>query len=682
MIGRVNRLAGEKSPYLLQHQHNPVDWFAWGEEAFQRARQENKPIFLSIGYSTCHWCHVMERESFEDQATADYLNAHFVSIKVDREERPDVDKIYMTAVQAMAGQGGWPLNCFLTPDLKPFYGGTYFPPEGRHGHASFLQVLRQIAKLWDTRHDQVLETARDFHQKLEGFTQRQSNDLFLSPALLGNAAAVFKREYDAEFGGFGAAPKFPRPSEPAFLLRYAMEASEPQAVKMVLHTCDGMAAGGIHDQIGGGFSRYSVDARWLVPHFEKMLYDNAQLVTLYLDAYLAGGQPAHAETARDIIRYVLRDMTDAEGGFYSAEDSDSEGKEGKFYCWTKEELAGLLTAGEFNVASRYFGVTTGGNFVDHSDPEPLRGQNVLSVADPQLTPDEQVLLASAKKKIFEARSKRVRPHLDDKVLASWNGMMLGALARAYAVLGDPGYLAAAEKNLAFLQAELWDAHDRILHHRWRKGGRDSVQLLTAYANLLAGTLDLYEATLEPKHLDFAVALAQTMLLKFYDAAEGGFYESAAETKDLILRVKEDYDGAEPSGNATAVLALLRLGAITERKEFKEAAEKTVRLLAPRLQELPQAVPHLLLGLDFLLREPKRVVVAGDPRQPESVALLHAIHSVYQPNKVVLGNSGAVDDFSKTLPSKDGPTVYLCTGAACQPPTKDAATLKRALETPQ
>jgi len=682
MIGRVNRLAGEKSPYLLQHQHNPVDWFAWGEEAFQRARQENKPIFLSIGYSTCHWCHVMERESFEDQATADYLNAHFVSIKVDREERPDVDKIYMTAVQAMAGQGGWPLNCFLTPDLKPFYGGTYFPPEGRHGHASFLQVLRQIAKLWDTRHDQVLETARDFHQKLEGFTQRQSNDLFLSPALLGNAAAVFKREYDAEFGGFGAAPKFPRPSEPAFLLRYAMEASEPQAVKMVLHTCDGMAAGGIHDQIGGGFSRYSVDARWLVPHFEKMLYDNAQLVTLYLDAYLAGGQPAHAETARDIIRYGLRDMTDAEGGFYSAEDSDSEGKEGKFYCWTKEELAGLLTAGEFNVASRYFGVTTGGNFVDHSDPEPLRGQNVLSVADPQLTPDEQVLLASAKKKIFEARSKRVRPHLDDKVLASWNGMMLGALARAYAVLGDPGYLAAAEKNLAFLQAELWDAHDRILHHRWRKGGRDSVQLLTAYANLLAGTLDLYEATLEPKHLDFAVALAQTMLLKFYDAAEGGFYESAAETKDLILRVKEDYDGAEPSGNATAVLALLRLGAITERKEFKEAAEKTVRLLAPRLQELPQAVPHLLLGLDFLLREPKRVVVAGDPRQPESVALLHAIHSVYQPNKVVLGNSGAVDDFSKTLPSKDGPTVYLCTGAACQPPTKDAATLKRALETPQ
>jgi hypothetical protein len=323
-------------------------------------------------------------------------------------------------------------------------------------------------------------------------------------------------------------------------------------------------------------------------------------------------------------------------------------------------------------------VTTQGNFVDHSDPAPLPGQNVLSVADAQLIPEERTLLASAKKKIFKARSKRVRPHRDDKVLASWNGMMLGALARAYAILGHAAYLAAAEKNLAFLQDKLWDAPERTLHHRWRQGGRDSVQLLTAYANLLAGTVDLYEATLEPKHLDFAVALAETMLAKFYDVAEGGFYDSAAETKDLILRAKEDYDGAEPSGNATAVLALLRLGAITERNEFKDAADKTVRLLAPRLQELPQAVPYLLMGLDFLLREPKRVVLAGDPRQSEAVALLHAIHSVYQPNKVVLGNSGAVDDFTKTLSAKDGPTVYLCTGTACQPPTKDPETIKRGL----
>jgi len=675
---QTNRLAGEKSPYLLQHQHNPVDWYPWGEEAFGRARRENKPIFLSIGYSTCHWCHVMERESFENRETADFLNSHFVSIKVDREERPDVDKIYMTAVQAMSGQGGWPLNCFLTPDLKPFYGGTYYPPEDKYGHAGFGQVLGQIAKLWETRRGQVLDTARDFHQKLEGFTARQPNDLFLSPALLTNAAAVFKREYDPENGGFGGAPKFPRPSEPAFLLRYAREASDPVAVKMVLHTCDRMAAGGIHDQIGGGFSRYSVDARWLVPHFEKMLYDNAQLVALYLDAHLAGGRPEHAEAARDIIRYVLRDMTDPEGGFYSAEDADSEGKEGKFYCWTKEELSGLLTTGEFNVAARYFGVTTQGNFADHSDPYPLPGQNVLSVADPQLSQGERATLASAKKKILKARNKRVRPHLDDKVLASWNGMMLGALARAWAVLGDETYRAAAEKNLAFLRNKLWDAPGKTLHHRWRQGGRDSVQLLTAYANLLSGTLDLYEATLEPQRLDFAVALAETMLAKFHDAKEGGFYDSAADTKDLILRVKEDYDGAEPSGNSTAVLALLRLGAITDRKEFKEAAEKTLRLFAARLQELPQAVPHLLMGLDFLLHEPVRVVVAGDPRHPETVALLHAIHGVHQPNKVVLGNSGAVEDFAKRLPVKNAPIVYLCTGTACQPPTRDPETIKRAL----
>ncbi len=674
----TNRLAGEKSPYLLQHQHNPVDWYPWGEEAFTKARNENKPIFLSIGYSTCHWCHVMERESFENRQTADFLNSHFVSIKVDREERPDVDKIYMTAVQAMSGQGGWPLNCFLTPDLKPFYGGTYFPPEDKYGHASFMQVLRQIARLWETRRAQVLETARDFHQKLEVYTGREPGDLFLSPALLSNAAAIFKREYDPQHGGFGGAPKFPRPCQPAFLLRHALQADDPQAVKMVLTTCDRMAAGGIHDQLGGGFCRYSVDARWLVPHFEKMLYDNAQLVNLYLDAWLAGGQPDHAAVARDIIRYVLRDMTDAQGGFYSAEDADSEGKEGKFYCWTKAELSELLTAGELNVAVRYFGITTEGNFVDHSDPDPLPGQNVLSVVDPQLSADERALLESAKAKMFAARSKRVRPHLDDKVLASWNGMMLGALARAYAVLGDEAYRVAAEKNLAFIQGQLWDASHKTLYHRWRQGSRDSVQLLTAYANLLSGTVELYEATLDPRHLDFAVALAETMMAKFYDRQQGGFYDSASETGDLILRVKEDYDGAEPSGNATAVLALLRLGAITDRKDFKDAAEKTLRLMSQRLQDLPQAVPYLLTGLDFLLHEPIRAVVVGDPKQPATMALLRAVHSVYQPNKIVSGNTGAVDPFAKTLPATDAPVVFLCSGTACQPPTKDAAVIKRAL----
>jgi uncharacterized protein YyaL (SSP411 family) len=674
----TNRLAREKSPYLLQHQHNPVDWFPWGEEAFAKARKENKPIFLSIGYSTCHWCHVMERESFENRATADFLNAHFVSIKVDREERPDVDKIYMTAVQAMTGQGGWPLNCFLTPDLKPFYGGTYFPPEKMPGRASFMQVLQQIANLWETRREHILETAADFHQKLEAYAAREAGDLPLTADLLAQASILFKREYDPHFGGFGGAPKFPRPSQPAFLLRYGTRTGDREAVKMVLFTCERMAAGGIYDHLGGGFARYSVDEHWLVPHFEKMLYDNAQLTNLYLDAFLVSGDPRHAATARGIIQYVLRDMTDAGGGFYSAEDADSEGKEGKFYCWTMAELSQLLTPEEYKTAVRYFDVTEAGNFVDHSDPHPLKKQNVLSVVDASLAPAEEKLLASAKEKMFLARSKRIRPHLDDKVLASWNGMMLGALACAYAVLGDESYRAAAEKNLAFLRGKLWDEKSKTLYHRWRQGERDSVQLLSGYANLCAGALDLYEATLEPSHLEFAVSLADAMLAKFYDATNGGFYDSAADSRELILRCKDDYDGAEPSGNSVALLALLRLAAITDRKEYASAAEKTLRLLAPRLHELPQAVPHLLLGLDSYLEQPKRAVVAGAPEQAETRVLLRAIHSVYQPNKVVMGVAGAVDPFARTLPAKDGPVVYLCTGTACQPPSQDPDAIKKFL----
>jgi hypothetical protein len=672
----TNRLAREKSPYLLQHQGNPVDWFAWGHEAFDKALRENKPIFLSIGYSTCHWCHVMERESFEDRKIADFLNAHFVSIKVDREERPDVDKIYMTAVQALTSHGGWPLNCFLTPELKPFYGGTYFPPENKYGQASFIQVLRQIAQLWENRRDKILETAADFHQQLESVAAREPGDLVLSPELLDNAASIFMREYDPQFGGFGGTPKFPRPSEPLFLLRYAARTRDDEAIKMVLHTCERMAAGGIYDQLGGGFSRYSVDAQWLVPHFEKMLYDNAQLVNLYLDAWLVSGDARHPDTARGIIQYVLRDMTHPGGGFYSAEDADSEGKEGKFYCWTLAEFSELLTPEEAEIAIRYFGVTGQGNFVDHSDPNPLPNQNVLSIADSNLSPDEKTILDSAKVKLLKARDHRVRPHLDDKVLASWNGMMLGALARAYSVLGDETFRAAAERNIAFLRQNLWDEKTGTLHHRWREGERDSVQLLAACSNLCAGVIDLYEATLDARHLDFAIALAHSMIEKFYDADNGGFYDSIAGDKELILRFKDDYDGAEPSGNSVAVLSLLRLAEISGQAEFAEAAEKTLRLFAPRLHDLPQAVPHLLIGLDFLLHGTRRAVVAGDANRAEARALLRAIHGVYQPNKVVLGNSGAVEPFAKTLTAKEGSLVFVCSGKSCQPPSGDPEKVKQ------
>ncbi len=676
----TNRLAREKSPYLLQHQFNPVDWYAWGEEAFARARRENKPIFLSIGYSTCHWCHVMERESFENETVAEYLNAHFVSIKVDREERPDVDKIYMTFVQSTSGGGGWPLNCFLTPGLKPFFGGTYFPPESKYGRPSFLDLLKHINQLWETRHGDVADSAEQLHEKLAAMTEKPgATGLLLTSAVLTNAAAQLKRMYDPVNGGFGDAPKFPQPSQPALLLRCGARFNDAESVSMVLHTCDRMAAGGIHDQLGGGFARYSVDAQWLVPHFEKMLYDNAQLANVYLDAFLVSGDARHADTARDILRYVLRDMTHPDGGFYSAEDADSEGKEGKFYCWTREELSKLLTPEEFNVAVRHFGVTEQGNFTDHSDPNPLPNQNVLSVVGPALAGGDTGLLKSGREKMFAARAQRVRPHLDDKVLASWNGLMLGALARAYAILGDESYRAAAEKNLAFLQARLWDAKTGTLYHRWRDGERDTVQLQEAYAFLLAGVLDLYEATLDPRHLDFAVALADGMIARFYDREAGGFWQSAAGAPDLILRVKEDYDGAEPSGNSVAILALLRLAAITDRADFKKAAESSLRLFSERLQNFPQAVPYMLLAFDFSLEEPKRVVIAGDPAAPDARALLRAAHSVYQPGKVVLGTTGAVEPFARTLLAKNGAVVYLCTGTYCEAPTQAAEKIKEMLK---
>jgi uncharacterized protein YyaL (SSP411 family) len=673
----TNRLAKEKSPYLLQHQHNPVDWYPWGAEAFEKARKENKPILLSIGYSTCHWCHVMERESFEDIATAEYLNKHFVSIKVDREERPDVDKIYMTAVQAMGEGGGWPLNAFLTPDLKPFYGGTYFPPEPKYGRPSFKQLLEHIARLWETRGNDVLQSAEQMHQQLQGLTAAEpAKGMLLSPEVLGAAALKFKREYDPRNGGFGGAPKFPRPTQPSLLLLWGWKNKDEEAVKMVLHTCEKMAAGGMYDQLGGGFARYSVDAQWLVPHFEKMLYDNAQLVQMYLDAYLVSGDVKHAAVAREILRYVLRDMTHPEGGFYSAEDADSEGKEGKFYTWTKQEIEQVLTPEEAKIAIEYFGVTEKGNFVDHSDPDPLHQQNVLSIAVLKTGETEQKLLASAKEKLFAVRAKRVRPHLDDKVLASWNGMMLGAIARAGVVLNDESYISEAEKNLKFLKAKLWDAKSKTLYNRWRDGERDQVQLLDAYASMCAGVTDLYQATLNPDYLEFAVALADGMMERFYDGTDGGFWQSSAGAKDLILRIKDDYDGAEPSGNSMATLVLLKLAAICDSAKYREAGEKTLRLFAERLHQLPQGMPLMLQALDFMLEEPRRVVIAGSFADARVNEMLAAAHSVYQPNKVVLGNTGQVEEFARTLPERGGPTVYLCTGKACMPPTNDPAEVRR------
>ncbi|MDP7011003.1 MAG: thioredoxin domain-containing protein [Verrucomicrobiota bacterium] len=668
----TNRLAKEKSPYLEQHKHNPVNWFPWGEEAFAKAKKENKPIFLSIGYSTCHWCHVMERESFEKEEVAEILNKHFVNIKLDREERPDIDRIYMACtVMINRGNGGWPMTVFMTPDKKPFFAGTYFPKR------QFMKLATQVGTLWaDKEKEKRLREDADKITNLvsENLKVAAPKDAQLKPDYIETAISVVKRTFDPDHGGFGQpgrwAPKFPQPSEPALLLRYGVEHDDQKAVDMVLKTCDEMADGGIYDHIGGGFSRYSVDRKWLVPHFEKMLYDNAQLVHLYLDAYLVSGKTKYADVAVDIIRYVLRDMTHEEGGFYSAEDADSEGHEGKFYCWTKAELEKLLTKEEATVVIRHYGVTEHGNFEDHSHPEPLKNQNVLSIVDTKLSDPERKLLESAKAKMFKERAKRIRPHLDDKILSSWNGLMLGALARAHSVLGKPEFLKAAEKNLAFTQAKLWDAKTKTLYHRWRDNERDKVQLLHAYGYQLGGVVELYESTLNPDHLAFAINLAEGLLQRFHDKEAGGFW-TAQGSDDLIVHLKEERDGAEPAAASVALLALLKLGLITERKDFTRAAEGTLRLYAKTLEQKPHALPHMLSGLDFWLHKPWRTVIAGKSDDAQVAQLVDTVHRIYQPNKVVLGNVGAVEKFARTLePGASGPVVYICSGQECKLPTAD------------
>ena len=677
----TNRLAKEPSPYLQQHAHNPVDWYPWGDEAFALARQQDRPILLSIGYSTCHWCHVMERESFENEAVGDYLRKHFVAIKVDREERPDVDTLYMNFVQMTTGSGGWPLNVFLTPDLKPFYGGTYFPPESKHGRPSFLQLLERITELWKTKRQELGDSAEEVAQRLLSMAAHDAQNAFpTGERELHGAGQTLVHEYDPQYGGFGGAPKFPRPSQPLFLLRYARRFGDTAAITAVLNTCDHMAAGGLYDQLGGGFSRYSVDAQWLVPHFEKMLYDQAQLVQLYLDAYLVSGEVKHATVARGIIGYVLRDLRHSQGGFFSAEDADSEGQEGKFYCWTETELKQVLTADEFAVIRNYYGITAAGNFEDHSHPQPLKHLNVLSVVHPKLTDPQKPLWESARQKLIAVRNRRVRPHRDDKVLTSWNGMMLGAVARAYAVLHDPEFLQAATANLRFLQSQLWDASTQTLYHRWRNGERDQVQLLDGYAHLLAGVIELYESTVDPRHLEFAVALAESLMKRFHDQKDGGFWQSGADTPHLLVRTKTDYDGAEPSGNSVAALALLRLGTICDRAEWRAAGEGTLRLFAQKLHQYPQAVPHLLLALDFTQQEPKRIVLVGDFTCGSTASLLQAVHAEYEPNKVVLGNRGPVEAFAKTLPENPEFTqAFCCTGTACQPPTRSRDVVREFLK---
>ncbi len=672
---KPNRLAKEKSPYLLQHQFNPVDWYPWGDEAFEKAKKEGKPVLLSIGYSTCHWCHVMERESFESEDVAKVINEKFVAIKLDREERPDVDSIYMTAMQAMQMGGGWPLNVFMTADRKPFFGGTYFPKD------KFIFTLKKVDDLWKENRKGIESDADGITKELEKFMNEGKAggaDAKLPENLLQAAAKGFASGYDPQWGGFSKAPKFPQPHVPGLILLAAQHSGDDTAKEKVLHTLRMMAAGGIYDQIGGGFSRYSVDEKWLVPHFEKMLYDNAQLIDLYLDAGLVSGDARYHDVVRDVIRYLLRDMTHRDGGWYSAEDADSEGHEGKFYCWTKKELMELLGSEDGAWACEYFGVTEEGNFEDHSHPEPLKKQNVLSVVKPEakLSEADAARLAAVKQKLFDVRAKRVRPHLDDKVLTSWNGLMLGAMARAGIILDHKEALAAAQKNFAFVKTTMWDAKTKTLYHRWRDGERDSTQLLSAYAFYLNGCVDLYEATLDPAVLEFAVALAEGLMEKFGDPKAGGFYTSTG-TKDLIFRVKDDYDGAEPSGNSVAILALLRLHKITEQQKFRDAAEASLKAFHNQLTENPHAVPLMLKAAAFASREPFRAVIAGEG--DDAKKLLAAAHRIYQPHRVILGTAGPVEEMARDMKPVNGkPAAYVCTGSECQLPTSDPAQVKKNL----
>lgn len=664
---QANRLAREASPYLRQHQYNPVDWYGWGEEAFARARREEKPIFLSIGYSTCHWCHVMERESFEDEEVAALLNRHFVSIKVDREERPDVDRIYMSAVQAMGGQGGWPLSVFLTPELKPFFGGTYFPPRSRYGRPGFKELLEQIALVWRERRSEVEGAATGLHEQLAGWVAaRPAGKVVFHESWLGRAVEALKEAYDVAHGGFGGAPKFPQPSVPRFLLEYGVAYGDGEAVEMVLQTCRRMAAGGIHDQLGGGFARYAVDAEWTVPHFEKMLYDNAQLLELYVEAWLVSGEERLAEVARGIIGYVLREMTHPAGGFFSAEDADSEGQEGKYYGWTLEECRRCLTAQELEVVVRCLGLTAEGNFVDHSHPTPLRGLNVLRVVNEPSGEGERELLERAKAKLWAVRAQRVRPQRDDKVLASWNGLMLGALARAGRVLGAEEALTAARRNAAFVRRELWDEGRRMLHHRWREGERDEVQLLEAYAFQLQGHLALHEVMLDAEALSFALRLAEVMMERFQDREQGGFWQSEA-TPDLILRVKEDFDGAEPGGNSVAAMGLLKLAQITGERRYEEAAAGVLRWGSARLQKMPLACANMLRALAMWLRPARRLEILGEAGAEDTLALVRAAHGVYVPWLTVTGRgvSGAA-------------RAHLCVGESCGPELRGPEEVRAAL----
>lgn len=665
----TNRLAGEQSPYLLQHAHNPVDWYPWGEEAFAKARAEDKPIFLSIGYSTCHWCHVMERESFEQEATAEVLNRDFVSIKVDREERPDVDRIYMLFVQATTGGGGWPMSVWLTPELKPFYGGTYFPPDNRYGRPGFRTVLTHLAQAWRDDRGKIEESVGEIMGQLSGHAALGKGPGLVEDGVLDSGFAHCRRMFDRKFGGFGQAPKFPRPVQLNFLLRYWKATGEDEALEMTVATLRAMARGGMNDQLGGGFHRYSVDARWFVPHFEKMLYDQAQLAVSYLEAYQITGFADLAAEARRVLDYVLRDMTHSLGGFFSAEDADSvihpehptEKGEGAFYVFDWRELEAVLGEAEAADFGKHFGCRPQGNVEPYEDPhEEFTKKNILFRA---VEPAPE--FAEEREKLMSYRNMRVRPHLDDKVLTAWNGLMISAFAKGAQVLGEARYLAAARRAATFIREKMWDAERAVLLRRWRAGEGAIDGFLDDYAFFALALLDLYETEFVASDLEFAVTLAERMRALFEDVDNGAFYSTAEGDASLVMRLKEDYDGAEPSGNSMAALTVLRLGAMTGREEFTGAGVRTISAFYGRLTTQTAAVPQMLCAYLFAQRKPRQIQFAGE----DPASLLRVVHGKFGPFQVLLRAA------AQTGPAE----AQICEDFVCRIPVRDPETLASQVE---
>jgi uncharacterized protein YyaL (SSP411 family) len=721
----TNRLAREKSPYLLQHAHNPVEWYPWGEEAFAKARRENKPIFLSIGYSTCHWCHVMAHESFENEETAAIMNREFVNIKDDREERPDVDRVYMTFVQATTGGGGWPMSVWLTPDLKPFVGGTYFPTEDRYGQPAFKKVLERIAAAWKQDHEKIAEQGSKIVEALrESQNAPPKAGAKIDNQLFQTAYEQLSRSFDDKEGGFGTAPKFPRPVALNFLTRfYARDAkseSGKRALEMDLITLRKMAAGGMHDHLGGGFHRYSVDRYWHVPHFEKMLYDQAQLAVAYVDAFQITQDRQYADVARDILDYVARDLTSKEGGFFSAEDADSlepvaavydrrnesaqsaevgahraplQKSEGVFYVWTDKQVDAAL-GDESELFKYHYGVQSHGNAPEGSDPQDeFRGKNILierhTIAETakhfKKSEDEvRQSLARSREKLLSIRNKRPRPHLDDKIIAAWNGLMISAYARAAQILDEPRYLEAATRAAKFLSANLYDEKGKLLFRNYRDGRSQIEGFADDYAFVIRGLLDLYEASFDVEWLKFAIGLQGTQDRLFFDEKNGGYFSTSGKDASVVLRMKDDNDSAEPAASSIAAVNLLRLAQFRDDKKLDERAQKTIDAFAPTLSHFASAMPQMLVALDYSLTKPRQIVIAGKIDNDAAKALLAEVHRHFLPNKIlILADGGDGQKFfsekneaiGAMTPLDGKPAAYVCENFTCKAPVTEPKALR-------